>query len=52
MAKYLIGQALSPGRGETPMAMAQLSTIAQQYGMAPMAAGETAKQMDASFQSS
>ena len=49
MAKYLIGTALTPGVQKSALAMAQLSPIAQEYGMAPVTPGESAKQMAAAF---
>ena len=51
MAKYLIGQALTPGVRGSALAMAQLSPIAQEYGMAPLVPGESAKQYAAAFKS-
>ena len=50
MAKYLIGQAL-PYAAKSPAAMADLSTVGQEYGMAPLVPGESAKQYDAAFKS-
>jgi hypothetical protein len=52
MAKFLLGQAFNaPGVAGSPLALAQLSPIAQEYGMAPLTPGESAKQYDAAFKS-